>query len=81
MKSATCATADFTDRRRAFRQARQARYRARVRARQRIAPVAFDEDVLDLLVRLNWLSEADAGDVRAVGDAISALVSHAARPQ
>jgi hypothetical protein len=42
-------------------------------------PVEVNAEVLELLVRLGWVANQDAGDKRAVGAAIARLLADAAR--
>jgi hypothetical protein len=44
-----------------------------------VALVPYDGAVLDLLVRLRWLAEADVADKVKVGAAISAMLRDAAK--
>jgi hypothetical protein len=39
----------------------------------------YDAALLDFLIRCHWLSEADAGDARKVGDAITRMLEDAAQ--
>jgi hypothetical protein len=45
----------------------------------RAAPVEYDADLLDFLIRTGWLADADAGDKHKIGTAISAVMRDAAR--
>ena len=45
----------------------------------RAAPVRYDADLLDFLIRTGWLADADAGDKHKIGTAISAVMRDAAR--
>jgi len=58
---------------------RHRRFRARWRAGIAVAAVEFDGPVLDMLVRLHWLLEAEVTDRDAVGHAISRMITDAAR--
>ena len=58
---------------------RHRRFRARRRAGKAVASVEFDAAVLNFLVKLKWLLEAEASDRGAVGRAIGALIRDAAR--
>jgi hypothetical protein len=58
---------------------RTAAYRRRLRRGAIVARVEVDAAIVDLLCRLRWLAEADAGDRRAVGAAVSKLLADAAR--
>jgi hypothetical protein len=60
------------------RRDRQARYRQRARNGVAVAPVEFDGEVVEFLVRTDWLDPADVGDVRKVGAAISRSMHDAA---
>lgn len=45
-----------------------------------MAPVEVDAEIIDLLVRLRWLRDEEAGDMEAVGKAIAVgLAETAAR--
>ena len=61
------------------RRRRQARHRARVRNGVRVAPVAYDAELLDFLVKTRWLLPEDASDARKVGCAITAAMRDASR--
>jgi len=50
-----------------------------VRIGLRAAPVRYDADLLDFLIRTGWLADADAGDNHKIGTAISAVMWDAAR--
>jgi hypothetical protein len=54
-------------------------YRQRQRAGRIVAPVPVDADVIELLLRLGWISEADASDRRAIGAAIATMLADTAR--
>jgi hypothetical protein len=58
---------------------RHARHRARVKAGIACTTVEYSAEVLDLLVRLGWLTEPEASDRDAVGRAIGELIRDAAR--
>ena len=53
---------------------RQRAYRKRVKASCVVVPVEVDAAIVDLLVRLRWLREREAGDRGKIGQAISALL-------
>ena len=55
------------------------RYRARVAAGPRVARVEYDGALLNFLIRCRRLSESDAADSAAVGDAIAAMLEDAAQ--
>jgi hypothetical protein len=57
----------------------QRRYRQRQRDGRAVYRVEVDGEVVALLIRTRWLAEADAGDKQAVGRAISAMISDAAK--
>ena len=57
----------------------QKRQRDRRHRHRRIAPVPYDGEVLNFLIRTHWLSEELAGDDREVGLAISRMIADAAR--
>jgi hypothetical protein len=61
------------------RAARDRRYRQRPQRGERLALVPYDGAVLDMLIRLRWLSEVDAGDKGKVGAAIAALLQDTSR--
>lgn len=63
----------------ASKQARDRRYRHRLRAGKIIAPVEVDAAIVDLLIKLEWLREADAGSSRAIADAIGRMLAASAR--
>ena len=58
---------------------RQRRCRARQRGGQAIYPVAVDGNVIDLLIRLNWLRDGDSTNPRYVSQAIEQMLCDAAR--
>jgi hypothetical protein len=58
---------------------RQRRRRARARRGEVIAPVPVCGPILDTLVTLHWLSDADAEDRAAVGRAIHAMLADLAK--
>jgi hypothetical protein len=58
---------------------RHRRFRQHRRDGRACYTVELGGEELDFLVRLQWLQEAEAGDRRAVGRAIGAMVSDAAR--
>ena len=62
-----------------LRRLRERSYRQRVRTGLRAAPVEYDADLLDFLIRTGWLADADAGDKHKIGTAISAVMRDAAR--
>jgi hypothetical protein len=64
------ATPGFSPRRRE----RDRRYRARVKAGEAVAMVAYDADDLDKLIRLQVLRECEAGDKAAVAAAIKQVL-------
>lgn len=60
--------------------ARVRRYRRRRALGLAMAPVEVDAEIIDLLVRLRWLRDEEAGDMEAVGKAIAVgLAETAAR--
>jgi hypothetical protein len=65
--------------RRRSRRARQRRYRQRAAAGVWVIQIEVGAEVLDLLIRLRWLADADAGDKAAVGSAITRMLQDAAR--
>jgi hypothetical protein len=58
---------------------RKARHLARRRDGRFVAPVEVTARILDCLIALRYLREADAADARKVGEAIAALVSEVDR--
>jgi hypothetical protein len=70
------AASKSTERRRASR----ARYRQRLKV-GRIVPLDFDIGAaeLDLLIKTRWLAERDAADRAAIGRALRAMLSDAAK--
>jgi hypothetical protein len=63
---------------RSGRRTRQRAYRARLRARRILVGVEVDAAIVDLLCRLRWLREADAGDRARIGQAVAAMLREAA---
>jgi hypothetical protein len=53
------------------------RHRERQRNGVIVTPVAVNEDVIDVLIRLNWLRERDADDRAAIAKAVTAMISDA----
>jgi hypothetical protein len=58
---------------------RQARWRARVRAREAIYPVRVNGRIIDALTRLQWLAEGDVHEREKVADAITRLMDDIAK--
>jgi len=58
--------------------ARQRRHLARRAAGRVVVPLEVDEQLLDFLVRLQWLADAQAHDAAAIAEAIVALLQDAA---
>jgi hypothetical protein len=58
---------------------RQARWRARAKAKEAIYPVRANGRTLDMLRYYEWLAEADAGDREKVADAIARLMDDIAK--
>ena len=58
---------------------RHYRFRQRRKAGKAVAPIEYDGLVLDWLVRLGWLLEAEACDRDAVGAAVSRMLAASAR--
>jgi hypothetical protein len=65
-------------RRVAMRRARHKRHRERLRASRIVVAVEIDAPVLDLLIRLRWLTESDAHDRGRVGEAIARMLRDSA---
>ena len=57
---------------------RTRRHRARRRDGVAVYQIEAGPEVLDMLVRLGWLADGEAGDVAEVGRAISALIANSA---
>jgi hypothetical protein len=57
---------------------RSRRWRARQKRSKAVAPVEYDGEVLNMLVRLGWLGEHEVGDPKEIGRAIGAMVKDAA---
>jgi hypothetical protein len=66
-------------RRRAGWRLAKAAVRERARRGERCGRFRYDATVLDFLVRNRWLAEGDAGNAKAVGDAVSRLLAASAR--
>jgi hypothetical protein len=58
---------------------RTRRYRQRQGNGIAVALVPYTAAVIDMLCRLRWLAEADAGDRRKIEAALSAMIDDAAR--
>jgi hypothetical protein len=58
---------------------RQRQWRVRQRAHRAVWEVEGGECELTMLIRSQWLPEADAADARKVGKAISALLASMAK--
>jgi len=58
--------------------ARQKRCRLRQRAGVMVVPVEIDGQVLDLLIKMGWVTEADAGSREKVGQAIGQRLARSA---
>lgn len=54
--------------------ARTARYRARLKRGERIAPVPVTDQVVELLIATGWLQVEASEDRRAVGEAITRML-------
>jgi hypothetical protein len=57
----------------------KAAVRERARRGERCGRFQYDAAVLDFLIRNRWLAECDAGNAKAVGDAVSRLLAASAR--
>jgi hypothetical protein len=58
------------DQQRERRAEAQRRYRRNIADHARVAPVRYTATMLNYLVRLKWLDDADTQDCRKVGEAI-----------
>jgi hypothetical protein len=58
---------------------RHFRFRQRAKAGRACCMVEFDGAVLDMLVKLGWLTEGEVGDRRLVGESIARLLAASAR--
>jgi hypothetical protein len=58
--------------------ARTRRCRCRQRDGKAVALIEYDHRVVDLLVKLHWLEEAEAFDRRKIGQAITTMLADAA---
>jgi len=58
---------------------RHFRFRQRQKRGVAIAPIEFDGQVIDWLIRLHWLDEGEACDRAAVGKAIGAMLAASSR--
>jgi hypothetical protein len=58
---------------------RRRRYRARRAAGIAVAPVEFDGDVINFLIRWRWLQGGEVYDRGALGRAISRMLAVSAR--
>ena len=67
------------DRRRAADRERQRRCRQRLKKKQALYRCAAGGDVLNMLVSLGYLKDAEADDEQKVGEAITALLAESAR--
>jgi hypothetical protein len=67
------------DTRRAAARQRQKRHRARQHNGLAVYPVTVSAETIDMLCRLGWLRDCDAGDPQRVSAAISALLADSAR--
>jgi hypothetical protein len=65
--------------RRARRREQQRRHRQRLARGRRVYPVELDGAILGMLVRLQWLPDAAAGDDREVARAVRALLTDIAK--
>jgi hypothetical protein len=73
-------TSDAADRRKRALAAQAAkRHRRRVARHEATAVVVYGETTISFLLRTRWLSEAQAHDRKAVGEAIGRMVADAAR--
>jgi hypothetical protein len=68
-------------RRAQLRRLRDARHRERVKQGKVMAPVEVDGQVVSWLIRIRWLTEAEAdqGDARIIGQAISSGLAASAK--
>jgi hypothetical protein len=68
-------------RRAELRRERHRRHRARLKRGEVVVPVTIGPTELDWLIRIRWVSEgeADAGDGRVIGEAITRGLAASAR--
>jgi hypothetical protein len=66
-------------RKRELRRLRTARYRRNQAGGVAVAPVPYNGEILNFLVRTHWLDEHDAYDRREVGAAIGRLLAASAK--
>jgi len=67
------------DQRRARRARKQRAWRQRVRDGQRIAQAPYDDEVIEYLIKWQWLDPAHRHDRREIGSAYFRLVKDAAK--
>ncbi len=67
------------ERHRRQRRLQQQRHRQRAREGRAVYPVEIGDEVLTMLISFNWLAECDQHDRAAVGRAIAAMLSDAAK--
>ena len=72
---------DLDAKKREQRRLAQRRYRRNTESHVKIAPTPFDATMLDYLIRLHWLDEADAKDRRKVGEAIARALLESAKAE
>jgi hypothetical protein len=68
-----------TAQRRALGRARTARYRQNRLSGAAVAPVIFTAEIIDYLIKLHWLADADVHDRHKIGEAISRLLAASAK--
>jgi hypothetical protein len=66
------------NRRAELRRLRDRRLRARRKAGKVVVPVELGGDELGFLIQTRWLAERDAGDARAIGEAIGRMLADSA---
>jgi hypothetical protein len=67
------------DHQRAGRRLRQRRYRRRQHDGKVAVTIEVDGEMIELLTRTRWLTEAEADDRAAIGRALAAMLTDAAR--
>jgi hypothetical protein len=70
---------DRTDRRIEARRRRDERYRKRLCDNRAVVQIELGCEIVDMLVRLQWINERYLGDKRAIADAIERLLTASAK--